>query len=69
VRADILRTYIPIVARVTGSEADVSGQEYVNESFHSTKLSEKGCNCIAKGCFLETKIRLVSKLGDKGIRK
>ena len=51
----VIRTYIPIVARVTRREGDVSGKEYVNDSFHSPKLKEKGCNCVAKSLFFAGK--------------
>jgi len=49
----VIRTYIPIVAWVTRREADVDSKKYVNESFHSPKLKEKGCNCVAKWPFFE----------------
>ena len=59
----VIRTYIPIVARVTRSEADVSGQEYVNESFHSPKLKENGCNCVAKRVFFDGKDQACKEIG------
>jgi len=59
----VIRTNIPIVARVTRNEADVSSKEYVNESFHSPKLKEKGCNCVAKRPFFEGKDQACKEIG------
>ena len=47
----VINTYIPIVAWITCSEPDISGQEYADDFFHSPKLHEMAAIALQKCLF------------------
>ena len=58
----VVSTLIFVIAWITRNEPNIGGQQYDNESFHTSKLKEKAGNCVAKKLFFRAKLDSCKKI-------